>query len=242
MKEIAIVTGASRGIGKSIAIELGKKGYFVICIAKQNQQGLLATIEEIIALGGNAHPILCDISNPVSVQEMFEEIQLFTFPITVLINNAGISLYKLFTETSFEDWQYVMNTNLNSLFYVTKPVAKEMIHNKKGTILNISSIWGNDGASMEVAYSTSKAGVNGFTKALAKELGPSGIRVNAVACGVIDTDMNAMLSSEERRELENEISLGRYGTSLEVARFVTSILHDATYLNGQILTYDGGMY
>ncbi len=241
-KYITIVTGASKGIGKAISLKLASPETLLVCISKQDQTGLMNTIETIKNSGFQAHPILCDISDYKAVSNAFEEISHLGLPLRRLINNAGISQVKLFTETSPEDWQHMINTNLTSVYNMCHHVVPDMIRNQDGQILNISSIWGNDGASMEVAYSASKGGLNAFTKALAKELGPSHIAVNALACGVIDTSMNHFLSDEEITGLKNMISFGRYGSVEEVAVFAKSLLETATYLNGQIITYDGGMF
>ena len=242
MKHLAIVTGASKGIGQAIATTLASEELGVICIAKSDQNGLMETVEHIRNKGFFAHPILCDISDPQASKELFREISLLETPIEYLINNAGISLYRLFTHTSHSDFMHVINTNLTSVFNMCKESVPLMLQQQRGHILNISSIWGNEGAAMEVAYSASKGGVNSFTKALAKELGLNGIRVNAIACGVIQTTMNSFLNEEEERELSDSISMGRYGTTEEVALFVKSILFGSPYLNGQIITYDGGRY
>lgn len=242
VKNITIVTGASKGIGKAIAIEIANSETLMVCIARSDQKGLLDTVDTIRKEGYEAYPILCDVSNYSSVSEAFDEISMLKLPVQTLINNAGISMQKLFTDTSPEDWHHVINTNLGSMYNLCHHAVKDMIREQNGRIVNISSIWGNDGASMEVAYSTSKGGVNSFTKALAKELGPSNITVNAIACGVIDTSMNSFLSEEDAQDLKDSISLGRYGQPREVASFVRSILETGTYLNGQVITLDGGMY
>lgn len=241
-KSIAIVTGASKGIGKAIATTLACDNYLMVCLAKSDQKGLMDTVESIKAMGYDAYPVLCDVSDYRLVKEFYEEISLLNLPISLLVNNAGVSQIKLFTDTTEEDWDYVMDTNLKSLYNMSQFAVKDMLHHHQGHIINISSIWGNDGASMEVAYSASKGGMNSFTKALAKELGPSNIKVNALACGVIDTGMNNFLTEEESNELKDSISLGRYGKTGEVADFVKSMVDSAGYLNGQVITFDGGMY
>jgi len=238
---LVLVTGASKGIGRAIALRLASKDTLLVCISKSDQDGLLKTSNAIKDKGYFAYPILCDVSDYKNVSQMFEEIRLLGHPIRTLINNAGVSQVKLFTDTSYDDWQHVINTNLTSVYNMCSFCVPDMIHEKNGHILNISSIWGNDGASMEVAYSASKGGVNSFTKALAKELGPSNIRVNAIACGVIDTGMNAFLTKEEHDELANSISMSRYGTPEEVAEFVYAIINHSPYLTGQVITYDGGI-
>ena len=184
----------------------------------------------------NCIPFIGDMGDPEFVSTLFKGIDR----IDAVINNAGISHIGLLSDMSIEEWNKVMNTNLNSIFYTSRLAVPLMVSQKKGKIINISSIWGNAGASMEVAYSTSKGGVNSFTKALAKELAPSNIQVNAIACGVIDTDMNRCFSEEDRESLINEIPAGRMGTAGEVAELVLSLCQGNHYLNGQILTLDGG--
>ena len=160
--------------------------------------------------------------------------------IDVLINNAGISYIGLLTDMSIEDWNRIVATNLTSVFSTCRCVVPSMVHNKRGRIINISSVWGNVGASCEVAYSACKGGINSFTRALGKELAPSQITVNAIACGVIDTDMNRCFSEEERAELIAEIPAERMGRPEEVAELALSIASGHAYLNGQIITLDGG--
>lgn len=167
---------------------------------------------------------------------MFSEIR----HLDVLINNAGISYVGLVSDMTEKDWDYIINTNLSSAFYTSKCAIPDMVKQKSGKIINISSVWGNVGASMEVAYSASKGGLNAFTKALAKELAPSGIQVNAIACGVIDTDMNKCFSMEDIEILKGEIPADRMGTIEEVGRLVIQIINSPTYLTGQIITIDGG--
>ena len=158
----------------------------------------------------------------------------------VLVNNAGISYINLLTDMTDEDWNRIIQTNLSSVFYCCRQAIPPMVSKRSGKIINISSMWGTSGASCEVAYSASKSGINGFTKALAKELAPSNVQVNAIACGVIDTSMNDQLTSEERKALEEEIPAGRYGTPKEIAQMVWNIVHAPEYMTGQIIGVDGG--
>lgn len=241
-KSIIIVTGASKGIGKAIAIALASDKHVIVCVSKSDQKGLLDTTETINEMGYSSYPILCDVSLAENVRQLYEEIALLKLPLETIINNAGVSLIKLLTQTTPEEWDYIIRNNLTSTYNMCYYGVPQMIQKQSGKIINISSIWGNDGASMEVAYSASKGGINAFTKALAKELGPSNIFVNALACGVIDTGMNQFLSEEEALELKDSISLGRYGTTKEVASMVKSILEHGSYLNGQVITLDGGRY
>ena len=179
---------------------------------------------------------LCDVSNAREVETMIKN----AGEIHVLVNNAAVSYVGLLTDMSLREWHQVMDTNLNSLFYICRLVVPQMVHRKEGKILNISSVWGKAGASMEVAYSASKGGVNSFTKALARELSPSNIQVNGIAFGVIDTEMNACFSAEELRLLEEEIPAGRMGSVREAGELIRLIIGAPAYLTGQILTMDGG--
>ncbi len=160
--------------------------------------------------------------------------------IHVLINNAAISYVGLLTDMTLDQWQQMINTNLNSLFYLCRLVVPQMVRRREGKIINVSSVWGNVGASMEVAYSTAKGGVNSFTRALAKELAPSNVQVNAVAFGVIDTDMNVCFSKEDMEALRAEIPADRIGTAMEAGEMIRQIINAPSYMTGQIITMDGG--
>ena len=181
-------------------------------------------------------PIMADVGSIQSVNQLFSQIH----DLTLLVNNAGISHIGLLHEMSPEQWQRLMDVNLNALFYTCRLAVPLMLKHHAGKIINISSVWGNAGASMEVAYSASKGGVNAFTRALARELAPSGIQVNAIACGVIDTDMNRNLSEEEMEALRSEIPADRIGQPQEAAQLLLSLLNAPSYLTGQIITLDGG--
>lgn len=236
-KRKALVTGASRGIGKAIAYMLAEEGYELILVCRQSEKKLDKIREEIEKQYQiSCEAILCDISKAEEVSEKLKEIG----EIDVLINNAAISYIGLLTDMTVEQWQQVMETNLNSVFYISKQVLPGMIHRKSGKIINISSVWGKTGASMEVAYSTAKGGINSFTRALAKELGPSNIQVNAIAFGFIDTGMNDCFSKEEKSALTEEIPADRMGTPKEAADMVRQILNSPDYLTGQIIAMDGG--
>ena len=176
------------------------------------------------------------MSSNREVEKLFRHIP----SLDVLINNAGISYFGLLSEMSPESWNQVINTNLSSLFFTSRKAIPLMLQKHRGKIINISSVWGSHGASMEVAYSASKGGVNAFTKALAKELAPSGIQVNAIACGLINTEMNLRLSEAERRSLIEDIPADRMGNTAEVAEMVCSVLSMPSYATGQIFTIDGG--
>ena len=233
----ALVTGASRGIGYAIAEMLAEKGYHLYLTCRHSAVKLSELSERLMAQYGiSCTAIVADMGNPDEVAKLFAQIDA----LDVLVNNAGVSYIGLLHEMSDADWQEVMSTNLNSLFYTCRHAVPLMLQNHRGKIINISSVWGSAGASMEVAYSASKGGVNGFTKALAKELAPSGIQVNAVACGVIDTEMNRCFSEEELTALRNEIPADRIGQPEEVAQMVLSLLDAPEYLTGQVIALDGG--
>lgn len=237
MTKYAFITGASRGIGAAIAEELAKNGYHLYLTCKSSAELLHRLATELEA----KYHISCtcfvgDISDYGFVTECFSSIQ----KLDVLINNAGISYVGLLSDMNVQDWDQVIGTNLSSAFYTCKVAIPLMLREKSGKILNISSVWGNVGASMEVAYSASKGGLNSFTKALAKELAPSNIQVNAIACGVIDTDMNKCFSVEDMEILKGEIPADRIGTTIEVAHLVMQLLQSPSYLTGQIITLDGG--
>lgn len=233
----ALVTGASRGIGRAIAQALAGEGYHLYLTCRHSETELTQLshyLSETFSV--SCTPILADMGNPQDVERVFVEIS----ELTVLVNNAGISHVGLLHEMSLQQWQSLMDVNLNALFYTCRLAIPLMLQRHAGKILNISSVWGNVGASMEVAYSASKGGVNAFTKALAKELAPSGIQVNAIACGLIDTDMNRGFSAEDLEALRAEIPADRIGQSGEVARLALSLLNAPDYLTGQIITMDGG--
>lgn len=237
MNKKALITGASRGIGEAIARKLASEHYdlYLTCLHSEEKLHTLATYleqEYNVSVGA----FLCDISSYKEVDKLFCHIP----SLDVLINNAGISYIGLLSDMSLQAWDKVIGTNLNSLFYTSRNAIPLMLQNHRGKIINISSVWGSCGASMEVAYSASKGGVNGFTRALAKELAPSGIQVNAVACGLINTEMNLSLSETERRSLIEDIPADRMGNTAEVADMVYAVLSMPFYTTGQIFTIDGG--
>lgn len=233
----ALITGASRGIGKEIAIELSNNGYDLILICKNNIDSLNDLALELKEKNHTSVTTYAiDVKNKDSVAEVFKNID----SLDVLVNNAGISYIGLLSDMDFSQWDDVISTNLTSAFYFSKYAIPLMLKNKSGKIINISSIWGERGASMEVAYSASKGGLNSFTKALAKELGPSNIQVNAVACGLIDTDMNSHFSDMEINSIIEEIPADRIGKPYEVAKLVLQLCTGNDYLTGQIIGIDGG--
>ena len=233
----AMVTGASRGIGEAVAGKLAAEGYD-LCLVCRNSLEKLKKLGDALAqeFGIRCEVFECDLADPVQTEVMIRK----AGQIDVLVHNAGISYIGLLSEMSLEDWNRVINTNLNSCFYLSHGIIPQMVHRKEGKMVFISSVWGNTGASMEVAYSASKGGVNSFTKALAKELAPSNIQVNAVAFGVIDTDMNRCFSQEEMEALREEIPADRIGTCEEAAEMILQVIQSPAYLTGQVITMDGG--
>ena len=241
MKQTALITGASRGIGAALAETFAHAGYQLALCCHKSQEQLRDLADQ---LQKKYHtPVLIfigDVGEYAFVEDMVKQ-TLDTFgSIDVLINNAGISYIGLLTDMTIDDWNQIVATNLTSVFSACRCTVPSMVHNKSGRIINISSVWGNVGASCEVAYSACKGGINSFTRALGKELAPSNITVNAIACGVIDTDMNRCFSEEERAELVAEIPAERMGQPQEVAELALSIASGHASLNGQIITLDGG--
>lgn len=234
-----LITGASRGIGRSVAIEFAKNKHNIIICAKSDLKGLQKTKQLIENEGVSCYIGLCDVTNEDSVKDFISDSVKIIGQTDILINNAGISYIGLLQDMSFDDWNKVLNTNLTSAFLMSKYIIPEMLKKQSGHIINISSVWGNIGASMEVAYSASKGGINSFTKALAKELAPSNISVNAISPGFIDTDMNKVFEKDELDAIFEEIPMGRAGSPSEVARLIYKIA-TSDYITGQIITIDGG--
>ena len=233
--KVAIVTGASRGIGREIAKELSKLGIKVI--ANYNKS------EEQAQILKNKNPEIDIFKADVSKREEVKQMVKYTLEkygkIDILINNAGISENKLFTDVTDENWNTIINNNLYSAFCVTQEVLPNMIHNKEGNIINISSVWGMIGASCESIYAISKAGIDAMTKSLAKELGPSNIRVNSIAPGIIDTDMNKNLSGNDIEQIREEIPIGKIGKASDIAKCIKWLIEDE-YTTGQIISINGG--
>lgn len=239
---VVFVTGSSRGIGRAIAIRFAqsKQSKFQIAINCAHQKEELEQVKkELEELGAVCGIYFGDLSNYQEACRIFSEIQSELGNISILVNNAGIAAIELFQNMSYENYHTIIETNLLSTMNSSHLAIPSMIQAHSGKIINISSIWGNVGASCEVAYSASKGGINSFTKALGKELAPSNIQVNAIACGVIETQMNHCLSLEEKQALTQEIPAGRFGTPLEVAELVFQLANNHSYLNGQVLTLDG---
>lgn len=239
-RKTVLVTGASRGIGKAIAIKYAKKGYNVIITCVHRRDQLLLTEVEIENYNVECMTWVGDAGDYNSCEELFKQIKKQFGGLDVLVNNAGISYIGLLQDMKPEDWELMIRTNLTSVFNCCRLAVPMMLQKQQGKIVNISSVWGISGASCEVAYSATKGGVNAFTKALAKELAPSNIQVNAVACGVIDTAMNQRLTREERKDLEEEIPMGRFGTTDEVASIIWDIANASPYMTGQVIGVDGG--
>lgn len=240
-KPVVFVSGSGRGIGKAIAIEFAKKGHPVIINAVHDETSLEQTKQEILSYKVPCLSFLCDIKNYTNVQHIFEAAKKQFGNIDILVNNAGIAHIGLFQDMTPEDYNHILQTNLISALNCCHVAIPDMIKAHHGHIVNISSVWGNVGASCEVVYSASKGGLNSFTKALAKELAPSNIQVNAVSCGLIDTDMNHCLNKEDIETLCADIPAGRMGKPEEIARFVYELATGGhNYLTGQIITLDGG--
>lgn len=198
MNKTVLITGSSRGIGRAAAKKFAENNYNVVVNGSRDFKSLDAVFEELKLINKNILAVKADVSKYSEAKRLFSEAENAFGRVDVLVNNAGISYIGLFNEMEPSQWQNIMNINLNSVYNCTHIALPSMIHEKKGAIINISSMWGNVGASCEAVYSASKGGINAFTRALAKELGPSGIRVNSIACGVINTEMNEFLSEEEK--------------------------------------------
>lgn len=239
-KKTVLVTGSSRGIGKAIALKFAAEGYHIIINCVNNRQLLLETKKEIEQYGVSCLAFVGDMGEYNTVKDLFEQISLEFGSIDVLVNNAGISYIGLFTDMTTEEWNHIINTNLTSVFNCCHLAVPSMVHQKSGKIINISSVWGNVGASCEVAYSATKGGINSLTKALGKELAPSNIQVNAISCGAIDTEMNHFLEEDELNNLMDEIPSGRMGKAEEVANLAFQLATGNEYLTGQVITLDGG--
>lgn len=239
MNKVVIVTGASRGIGREIAKSLALKGYQIIANYNKSEKQAIELKEELEKENIKIDIFKADVSKRNEAKELVEYTINKYGKIDVLINNAGISQIKEFTQITDEDWNNMINTNLNSVFYMSQEVCKNMIHNKNGCIINISSIWGVLGASCEVHYSVSKAGIDAMTKSLAKEMGPSNIRVNSIAPGIINTEMNRNLSEEEINNIKEEIPLEKIGKAQDIEKCVEWLIEDE-YTTGQIISINGG--
>lgn len=241
MNKTVLITGASRGIGKAIAHRFAQEGYSLIINSCNSSDALYQLKQELeSSYSINVFASVGNIGDSDYVAALFQELKEHFSGVDILINNAGISHVGLLSDMEISEWKNLIDINLSSAFYTAKQAIPYMLSKQEGKIINISSVWGNVGASCEVAYSASKGGLNSFTKALAKELAPSNIQVNAIACGCIDTAMNDCFSLEEKKTLADEIPAGRFGAPEEVAELVYSLSTNHNYLTGQVITLDGG--
>lgn len=240
-KRSVLITGASRGIGRACAFRFARAGYFVFINCRHSVTELYNIKRQLLACGHLCEAVPGDAGDPADTAQIFSRLREICDGPDVLVNNAGISYVGLLTDMTDQDWEDILHSNLSSAFYCSRAALPYMISQKSGKIINISSMWGRVGASCEAAYSASKAGLNGLTMALAKELAPSNIQVNAIACGVIDTAMNAGFSEKERQALREQVPAGRFGTPEETAELVYDLAENHPYLTGQIIGLDGGM-
>ncbi len=235
MNKVVLITGGSRGIGREIAITLAQKGYLVIANYNKSEEQAKKLKQE----NANIEIFKADVSKREEVHKMVEEIIRGYHRIDVLINNAGISESKMFTDVTDEDWNKIINNDLYSAFCTTQEVITSMINRKEGCIINISSIWGLVGSSCETIYSIAKAGIDAMTKSLAKEMGPSNIRVNSIAPGIIDTDMNKCYNQREIEDIKEKIPLEKIGKTSDIAKCVNWLIEDE-YTTGQVISINGG--
>ncbi|MGP1612772.1 MAG: elongation factor P 5-aminopentanone reductase [Catonella sp.] len=240
MNKTVLITGSSRGIGRALALYFAKEGYKIALNSRKSSTELEKTKNELLSYNVPVLSMLGDVGNYEFCKNFISETKKILGSVDILINNAGISHIGLFSEMTPNEWNEVISSNLTSVYNLSSLVIPDMVYKKSGKILNISSVWGNVGASMEVAYSASKGGMNSLTKALAKELAPSGIQVNAIACGAIATEMNSFLDEEELNCLIDEIPSSRLGKPDEVAKLAFDLCNENTYLTGQIIGLDGG--
>lgn len=235
MNKVVLITGGSRGIGREIAITLAQKGCLVIANYNKSEEQAKKLKQE----NTNIEIFKADVSKREEVHKMVEEIIRRYHKIDVLINNAGISESKIFTDVTDEDWNKIINNDLYSAFCTTQEVITSMINRKEGCIINISSIWGLVGSSCETIYSIAKAGIDAMTKSLAKEMGPSNIRVNSIAPGIIDTDMNKCYNQREIEDIKEKIPLEKIGKTSDIAKCVNWLIEDE-YTTGQVISINGG--
>lgn len=240
MKKAAIVTGGSGGIGRAVCRKLAKDGWLVAVCYNSSEQTAQKLVDELKSQHYSAQAFYCDISSLDSIRNCVREVRACFGEIRLLVNNGGIADINLFTDISDERLCRIIDVNLMGAMRISREVLPEMIRNHTGSIINISSVWGECGASCEVAYSAAKAGLIGFTKALAKEVAPSGIHVNCVSCGLIDTKMNAELSQEELQNVIDDIPMGRMGKPEEIAETVAFLTDErSSYIQGQVIRADG---
>lgn len=238
-----LITGASRGIGEAIAKKLNKS-YNLVLTYNKNKDKALNLLEKLRKENPNVIAVKCDVKNENDVNNLFDLAEKNFSHVDILINNAGISYFGLLQDMDFSSWNDIIDTNLSSIFLTSKRAIPNMVSQKSGVIINMSSIWGNLGASFEVAYSASKGGINSFTKALSKELIPSNIRVNAISPGIVDTDMTKFdLSSNDKKALKEDLIEKRFAKSEEIANLVEFLISDkGSYITGSIFDINGGFY
>ena len=238
MKSV-FITGGSRGIGKAAAALFAQKGYRVRFCYRSSKIQAEQLINELSAKGADIQGYQADVSSAAQMEAVFQK----AGPVDVLVNNAGMAQQRLFSDITEEEWDRMFLVNVKGMYLCTKLALPHMITKQRGKIINLSSIWGLTGASCEVHYSASKAAVIGFTKALAKELGPSGIQVNCVAPGIIETDMNAGIPQDIVQELREETPLGRMGTGGEIAEVILFLASEGSdFITGQVISPNGGFY
>ena len=240
MNKTVVVTGASRGIGRAVSIYYAQNGFNVCICCRKNSEMLEKVRQEILNYGVECIAYTGDIGNFQKCETFFKLIAQSYSKIDILVNNAGISHIGLLQDMSPDEWHNIVEANLTSVFNCCKLAIPIMLSRHAGKIVNISSVWGCVGASTEVAYSATKGGINSFTKALAKELAPSNIQVNAIACGIIDTDMNGFLNDDELQSVLDEVPAGRIGKPEDVAKLDFDITNTSDYLTGQVIKLDGG--
>lgn len=236
-----LITGASRGIGAQCALAFAREGYDIAVNYCHSEEKAIALVNKIKALGVRAIAVQADVSDSVQVKKMFDAVRAKLGAVDILVNNAGIAYVGLLTEMSDSEWQQLLDTDLSGAFYCCREALRDMIRAHSGVIVNIASMWGEVGASCEAAYSAAKAGVIGLTKALAKEVGPSGVRVNAVSPGVVMTDMMAGFTQEDAAALKEETPLMTLGTPEDIAETVLFLASEkARFITGQVFSVNGG--
>ena len=241
-KKVVLVTGASRGIGKAVAERFAREGYAVALHYNTGKVDAEAAVQNLTSAGYTAMAVQADVRDSAQVQQMVDTVSHALGNIGILINNAGIAQQKLFTDITDEEWHNMFAVHVDGTFYCTRAVLPVMIRQKQGCIVNISSMWGQVGGSCEVHYSAAKGAIQAMTKALAKEVGPSGVRVNCVAPGVIQTEMNKLLDAETLEALREDTPLEMLGTAEHVADLVYFLCSEqATFITGQIMGINGGM-
>lgn len=242
MRKIALITGGSRGIGAACVRTFAENGYAVVFLYNRSADKAEALVQSLRNEGRDVSAYQCDVADAAQVRNVIASILRTYHRINALVNCAGIAHIGLFTDMTEAEWDHLFAVNVRSAFSVTKAVLPGMISEQTGSIVNVSSMWGEVGASCEVAYSATKAALIGLTKALAKEVGPSGVRVNVVTPGVIDTDMNAQLTDDDRAALADETPLGRIGAAEEVAKTILFLCGEgASFITGQVLGVSGGL-